>query len=173
MGLAPTTSTTATLALGDALAIALLERRGFGAQEYSVLHPGGSLGKKLIRVEQLMHRGQDAPSVGTATVMADVMYEMSRKGLGMTCVVNDSGTLVGIITDGDLRRHMMSTRDIRTMTAADVMTPDPIVIAGDVLAVEALRIMEQHKITALVVVNGLRQVAGVVHLHHLWRTELF
>ncbi len=173
MNLAPTASTTAALALGDALAMTLLVAKGFKQEDFANLHPGGRLGKRLMRVEQLMHAGDDAPSVRSVTRMPDVIYEMSRKGFGMTTVVNDEARLVGIITDGDLRRHLTDTRDIQDRTAGDVMTPDPVTILRDLLAVEALNIMEQRKITALVVVDDDRRVAGVLQIHDLWRTEMF
>jgi arabinose-5-phosphate isomerase len=125
-----------------------------------------------MRAEALMHGGAAAPIVGTDTPMRDVIYEMNRKGLGMTCVVGDEGRLAGIITDGDLRRHM-STPDVLGRTAADVMTPTPRTIPGSVLAVEALAILEERKISSLIVVDDDLRVRGVLHLHDLWRTEMF
>jgi arabinose-5-phosphate isomerase len=172
LNLAPTASTTAALALGDALAMALLVRKGFREEDFANLHPGGKLGKRLMRAEQLMHAGSGLPIVGPGTAMQDVIYEMSSKGLGMTCVVEADGRLAGIITDGDLRRHMGDQR-ILEMDAAAVMTREPVTIARHVLAVEALNLMERRKITALVVVDGARRLEGVLHLHDLWRTEMF
>jgi arabinose-5-phosphate isomerase len=172
MNLVPTASTTAALALGDALAMTLLVEKGFREDDFANLHPGGKLGKKLMRVEALMHAGAQCPVVRTDTRMRDVIYEMSSKKLGMTCVVDAGECLIGIITDGDLRRHMERADNILSLAAADVMTMNPISIPGSLLAVEALNIMEQRKITSLVVADQTR-VAGVLHLHDLWRTELF
>jgi arabinose-5-phosphate isomerase len=172
MNLVPTASTTAALALGDALAMTLLVAKGFKEQDFANLHPGGKLGKRLSRVESWMHSGKDCPIVDADTPMRDVIYEMSRKTLGMTCVVDNDQRLLGIITDGDLRRQMERGAAILDMTAADVMTKDPVAIPPNTLAAEALNIMEQRKITSLVVIGSERRVAGVVHLHHLWRTDL-
>jgi len=175
MNLVPTASTTAALAIGDAIAMTLLVEKGFRQEDFASLHPGGKLGKRLMRAEALMHAGDRCPIVQVSTPMRDVIYEMSRKGLGMTCVVDSDDTLVGIITDGDLRRQMERSVDIRTMAAGDVMTRHPISVSRRTLAVEALNIMEQRKITAVVVADGdqPKRVAGVVHVHDLWRTELF
>jgi arabinose-5-phosphate isomerase len=175
MNLVPTASTTAALAIGDAIAMTLLVEKGFRQEDFASLHPGGKLGKRLMRAEALMHAGDRCPIVQVGTPMRDVIYEMSRKGLGMTCVVDTDDTLVGIITDGDLRRHMERSVDIRTMAAGDVMTRHPISVSRRTLAVEALNIMEQRKITAVVVADGdqPKRVAGVVHVHDLWRMELF
>jgi arabinose-5-phosphate isomerase len=172
LNLVPTASTTAALALGDALAMTLLVAKGFKQEDFANIHPGGKLGKRLMRVEQLMTGGEQAPIVRTTTMMPDVIYEMSSKKLGMSCVVDEHDALVGIITDGDLRRHMMGATNLLTRAAADIMTRNPITIGLDTLAAEALNILERHKITSLVVVNDARAVQGVVHLHDLWRTEL-
>jgi arabinose-5-phosphate isomerase len=173
LNLAPTASTTAALAMGDALAIALLDRRGFREEDFAALHPSGRLGKKLQRVANLMHVGERLPRVRPDTPVPDVIYEMSRKGLGMT-VVEDGGRLVGVVTDGDLRRLMEKRRaGALDLTAADCMTPDPVTIARDEFAAAALRLMEEKKITSVVVVGGDRQLEGVVHLHDLWTLELF
>jgi arabinose-5-phosphate isomerase len=172
MNLVPTASTTAALALGDALAMTLLVQKGFHEEDFANLHPGGKLGKKLMRVERLMHADKDCPAVAAGTPMPDVIYEMSSKKLGMTCVVDDERRLLGVITDGDLRRHMSRDRDILSLKAADVMTRGAVSIAPGVLAAEALNIMEQRKITAIVVVDESSRVAGVLHLHELWRTGL-
>jgi arabinose-5-phosphate isomerase len=171
MNLAPTASTTAALALGDALAMTLLVAKGFRQEDFANLHPGGKLGKRLMRVEQLMHGGAHAPVVETGTPMKDVIYEMNSKKLGMTCVV-ESGRLTGIITDGDLRRHMTDSLSIVERTAGEIMTRNPITVRRDMFAVEAINIMEQRKITAVVVVDGEQRVEGVLHLHALWRTGM-
>ena len=181
LNLAPTASTAAMMALGDALAIALLERRGFKEEDFARLHPGGRLGKKFQRVEQLMHSGDDLPRVAPATSMPDVIYEMSRKGLGMTAVVEDSdpasgraGRLTGIITDGDLRRLMERRKDEALhLTAGDAMSPNPATIRRTELAASALRLMEERKITSILVVDADHRLEGVVHLHDLWTTQLF
>ncbi len=178
MNLVPTASTTAALAIGDALAMTLLVEKGFRQEDFAHLHPGGKLGKRLMRAESLMHAGDKCPVVRVTTPMRDVIYEMSRKGLGMTCVVDaggDGDVLLGIITDGDLRRHMERSADILSMTAGDVMTRNPITVTRSTLAAEALNIMEQRKITSVVVADGRepRRVAGVLHLHDLWRMEMF
>jgi arabinose-5-phosphate isomerase len=173
LNLVPTASTTAALAIGDALAMVLSVEKGFKQEDFANLHPGGKLGKRLMRVESLMHAGSECPIVEAGTRMRDVIYEMSSKGLGMTCVIDGEAGLVGIITDGDLRRHM-DRRDILELRAVDVMTRGPVVIRPTMLAAEALNILEQRKITSIVVVDGdNRNVAGVVHLHDLWRTEMF
>ncbi len=175
MNLVPTASTTAALAIGDALAMTLLVEKGFRQEDFASLHPGGKLGKRLMRVEALMHCGKHCPIVRTDTRMRDVIYEMSSKGLGMTCVVDDDDTLLGIITDGDLRRRMERGTEILDLTAGDMMTRHPITVAPDTLAAEALNIMEQRKITAIVVadIGQPGRVAGVVHIHDLWRLEMF
>ncbi|HXH25893.1 MAG TPA: KpsF/GutQ family sugar-phosphate isomerase, partial [Vicinamibacterales bacterium] len=173
MNLVPTASTTAALALGDALAMTLLVAKGFRQEDFANLHPGGKLGKRLMRAEQLMSAGDRVPKVLVATPMPDVIYEMSRKGLGMTCVVEDGDRLVGIITDGDLRRQMERGGNLLERTAGDVMTRNPVTIPPDTLAAEALHILEQRKITSIVVVDGDARVQGVLHLHDLWHTEMF
>ena len=173
LNLVPTASTTAALAMGDALAMTLLVRKGFGEEQFASFHPGGKIGRRLMRVENVMHAGESAPVVRTSTRMPDVVHEMSSKRLGMTCVVDDDHRLVGVVTDGDLRRLMSRTADVVGRTAAEVMTPNPITIARSVLAVEALRLMETHKITSVVVVDGNRTVEGVVQIHDLWRTNMF
>jgi arabinose-5-phosphate isomerase len=173
MNLVPTASTTAALAMGDALAMTLLVRKGFREEQFASLHPGGKLGRRLMRVEHVMHAGDAAPIVKLSTPMVDVFHEMSSKRLGMTCVVDDAGSLAGIFTDGDLRRLMLKNPNVLGLTAGDVMTPNPITIARELLAVEALKIMETHKITSVVVADARRIVEGVVHLHDLWRTQMF
>ena len=173
LNLVPTASTTAALAMGDALCMTLLVEKGFQEEDFAKIHPGGKLGKKLMRVDQLMYGGADTPIVGAATPIRDVIYEISRKTLGMTCVVDEKKCLLGIITDGDLRRFMVDNPKPLEMTAGDVMTRRPIVIDPSTLAAQALLIMEQRKITSIVVGGPDGTVAGVIHLHHLWRTELF
>jgi arabinose-5-phosphate isomerase len=173
MNLAPTASTTAALALGDALAMTLCVRKGFSEEHFASLHPGGKLGRRLMRVENVMHSKESAPAVRAATPMPDVFHEMSSKRLGMTCVIDAETRLLGVITDGDLRRAMSRSPHVLTMAAGDVMTADPITIRRDVLAVEALKIMETHKITSVVVVDDGRRVEGVVQIHDLWRTQMF
>lgn len=172
MNLVPTASTTAALALGDALAMTLLVAKGFRQEDFANLHPGGKLGKQLMRAEQLMHGGDATPVVRVDTPMPDVIYEMSRKGLGMTCVVDGDERLIGIITDGDLRRHMARSGSILERHARDVMTIHPVTIASSTLAAEALHVLEQRKITAVVVTSPDQRIEGVVHLHDLLRTEL-
>ncbi len=174
MNLVPTASTTAALAMGDALAMTLLVEKGFKQEDFANLHPGGTLGKSLLCVESLMHVGPDCPMVGATTGMQDVLAEMSNKRLGMTCVVDDDRLLLGVITDGDLRRHIERGSDVRRLRAADVMTRGAVSVLRKTLAVEALNIMETRHITSIVVVDDeSRRVAGVVHLHDLWRTEMF
>lgn len=173
LNLVPTASTTAALALGDALAMTILVRKGFREEDFANLHPGGKLGKRLMRVEQLMHGGKRTPVVRVDTAMRDVIYEMSSKKLGMTAVVDDRSRLVGIITDGDLRRHMTTTAQILDQTAGDVMTRNPVTVARSMLAVEVMPIMEGRKITSLVVVDDEHVVEGVLHFHDLWQIQLF
>jgi arabinose-5-phosphate isomerase len=172
MNLVPTASTTAALALGDALAMTLLVRKGFGEEQFASLHPGGKLGRRLLRVENAMHAADATPVVRTTAAMPEVIHEMSSKRLGMTCVVDDERRLVGVFTDGDLRRLMTRTTDVLALTAGEAMTPRPITINRQLLAVEALKIMEVHKITSVVVVDRRGYVEGVVHLHDLWRTQM-
>jgi arabinose-5-phosphate isomerase len=172
LNLVPTASTTAALALGDALAMTLLVAKGFKEEQFANLHPGGKIGKRLMRVEQVMHTGDAVPIVSPATPMREAVREISSKGLGMTCVV-DQGRLAGVITDGDLRRHMSESVNLLDLTAADIMTANPVTIERGTLAVEVLNVFEQRKITSIVVVDRDRRVEGVAHLHDLWRTEMF
>jgi len=172
LGLAPTASTTTMLALGDALAVALSQKRGFKEEDFANLHPGGKLGKKLARVESLMHSGDAIPRVLATTKMSDVIYEMSRKKLGMTTVV-DGQRLLGVISDGDLRRLLEHRgKDVLDLIASDCMTHNPKTINPQEFAATALAIMEERKITSLVVVDGDHKLEGVVHLHDLWGTEM-
>jgi arabinose-5-phosphate isomerase len=174
LNLAPTASTTVAMAMGDALAVTLLERRGFSHGDFAALHPGGRLGKKLLRVENLMHSGEAMPRVSVTAKMPDVIYEISKKALGMTTVIDADGRLAGILTDGDLRR-LMQQRGAATieLVVGDCMNKTPRTLAPTELAGSALRIMEERKITSLVVVDAERKPLGVVHLHDLWTLELF
>ena len=172
LNLAPTASTTAALALGDALAMTVLVLKGFRDHDFAALHPGGKLGRRLMRVEQAMHASESAPIVHMSTAMPDVFHEMSSKRLGMTCVVDDAGCLAGVFTDGDLRRLLTKRSDVLGLRAGEVMTVHPVTIDRHLLAVEALKIMETHKITSVVVVDPRGAVEGVVHLHDLWRTQM-
>ena len=172
IGLAPTASTTAMLALGDALAVAVAEKKGFKEEDFARLHPGGKLGKRLARVQTLMHTGDTVPRVSPQTKMPDVIYEMSRKKLGVTTVV-DGERLVGIVSDGDLRRLLeRKGKDVLDLTAVDCMTRDPKTISAHEFAATALAIMEERKITSLVVVGENNKLEGIVHLHDLWGTEM-
>jgi arabinose-5-phosphate isomerase len=172
LGLAPTASTTTMLALGDALAVTLSERRGFKEEDFANLHPGGKLGKRLARVESLMHTGDALPCVSPQTKMPDVIYEMSRKKLGVTAVVHGD-RLVGIVSDGDLRRLLERRgKDVMDLTAGEAMTRDPKTIRAAEFAATALALMEEKKITSLMVVDGGGKLEGIVHLHDLWTTEL-
>lgn len=172
LGLAPTASTTTMLALGDALAMALAERRGFKEEDFANLHPGGKLGKRLARVENLMHTGDAVPRVAPATKMPQVIYEMSRKKLGVSTVV-EGERLLGVISDGDLRRLLERRgKDVLDLTAADCMTTNPTVIAPQQFAATALALMEERKITSLPVVNARGELQGIIHLHDLWETQM-
>jgi arabinose-5-phosphate isomerase len=172
LGLAPTASTTTMLALGDALAVTLSEKRGFKEEDFANLHPGGKLGKRLARVESLMHSGDALPRVASQTKMPDVIYEMSRKKLGVTAVV-EGERLVGVISDGDLRRLLEKRgKDVMDLTAGEAMTKNPRTIGAGEFAATALAVMEEKKITSLMVVDGGGNLEGIVHLHDLWSTEL-
>ena len=174
LNLAPTASTAAAMAMGDALAVALLDRRDFKEHDFAALHPGGKLGKKLRRVASLMHSGDGAPRVLPSAKMPDVIYEMSRKGLGLAAVVDVEGLLLGIITDGDLRR-VMNTRheNVLALSAADCMTRNPVTLPHTELAATALRLMEEKKITSVLVVDAAGHLEGVLHIHDLWTLQLF
>jgi arabinose-5-phosphate isomerase len=174
LGLAPTASTTAMLAVGDALAMDLLERRGFGEEDYAALHPGGGLGIKLRRVENVMHTGDQVPSVRPETKVSDVIYEISKKGLGHAAVVEEGGKLAGVISDGDLRRVFEHEGGAALeRVAADFMTRSPATIDRKELATQALNLMESRRITSLLVVDAEGRLEGVVHIHDLWSTEMF
>lgn len=172
MNLVPTASTTAALAMGDALAMCVMERRGFREEDFARLHPGGKLGKKLMKVGELMRTGDAIPRVRTSTGMKDVIYEMSKKGLGITSVVDGDDRLVGVISDGDLRRHLEQDSQLLSRTAGECMTTHPKTIPAEELATRALFLMEEKKITSLLIVDAAERIQGIVHLHDLWRTEL-
>jgi arabinose-5-phosphate isomerase len=173
LGLAPTASTTATLALGDALAMALLVRRGFKEEDFASLHPGGKLGKRFLRVRDLMHHGDQVPLVRETTSMREVIYEMSKKRFGITAVVNAESVLQGVISDGDLRRLLERDEEVVRKSARDAMNVDPVTIGSAELASVALQVMEERKITSLFIVDEMRRVEGIIHIHDLWGLELF
>ncbi len=171
--LAPTASTTASLALGDALALAVSVRKGFRPEDFALLHPGGKLGKRWLTAGDLMHSGEKLPRVGPDTAMKDVVYEMSRKGLGITTVQDGDGRLLGVITDGDLRRLMEADANPLQRTASEVLHSNGVTIAPTALATEALRLLEQRRITSLIVAEADQKVLGLLHLHDLWGVGLF
>lgn len=171
--LAPTASTTATLALGDALAMALQSAKGFTPEDFARFHPGGRLGKRLLRVRQLMHSGKDLPRVEVDTPMKDAIYEMSAKKLGITAVTDAEGRLLGCISDGDLRRLLENDGELLQRTAGECMHEDPLTIGAEELAAAALARMEDKRITSLFVCDETKRLDGIVHLHDLWRLELF
>ena len=173
LNLTPTASTTATLAMGDALAMALVEARGFTADDFARLHPGGQLGKRLLKVAQLMRTGDRIPTVARQASMREAIYEMSSKGIGITAVVDDHSVLVGCISDGDLRRQLEKDADLLLRTAGECMHDQPHTIASEELASAALQRMEAGRITSLFVLDERDRLAGAVHLHDLWRVELF
>ena len=168
LNLAPTSSTTASLVMGDAIAIALLEAKGFSANDFAFSHPGGALGRKLLlKVSDIMHTGKALPSVSQDTRFADALMEMTQKGMGMTAVVSPQGQLTGIYTDGDLRRSLDHSQDLRECHISELMTPDPVRAQADMLAAQALQIMEQHQINALIVCNEHNQPVGAINMHDL------
>ncbi len=169
----PTASTTAALAMGDALAVACYERRGFSVADFARYHPGGRLGRKLLTVAELMHAGDGMPAVLHSTPMPETIRVMSEKKLGMTCVLDGDGKLLGVVTDGDLRRYMLRSGRPLEGTAGDAMTRSPFTLGAGGLATEALRILEERKITSLPVLDPSGRVLGVIHLHDLWKTQLF
>jgi arabinose-5-phosphate isomerase len=173
LNLAPTASTTVAMAIGDALAVSLLERRDFRHDDFAALHPAGSLGKRLLRVDKVMHSGDALPKVSPQTPMPEAFHEMSAKKLGMTTVLNSDGTLAGILTDGDLRRIMEKHGGATlSMSVSQCMNPNPQTVKATVLASEALTLMERRRITSVVVVDDSRHALGVVHLHDLWGLQL-
>ena len=170
LNLAPTASTTATLAMGDALAVALLESRGFTAEDFARSHPGGSLGRRLLlTVGDIMHTGEEVPRVSPEVTLSEGLLEMTRKGLGMTAVVDAAGRVVSIFTDGDLRRTLDTGVDIRSTAMADVTHPGCLTVTPETLAAEAVRIIEQNKITALLVVDEHEHLIGALNIHDLFR----
>jgi len=170
LNLAPTTSTTVTLVMGDALAIALLESRGFSAEDFAFSHPGGALGRKLLlKVSDIMHKDNEVPRVNLETPLQNALLEMTEKGFGMTTVIDADGKLLGVFTDGDLRRVIDAKINLSTATVKDVMSNSPKTISHDILAAEALSIMEKSSITALIVENHLQQPIGVLHMHDILR----
>lgn len=170
LNLAPTASTTVALALGDALAISLLEARGFSEEDFARTHPGGALGKRLlIRIEDLMHRDERLPRVSQVASLQEALLEMTRKGLGATAIVGDGNQLVGVFTDGDLRRTLEKNADLRGISIAAVMTPNPLAMHADKLAAEAAQVMQERKITCVLVVDAENRLIGAVHTHDLMR----
>jgi arabinose-5-phosphate isomerase len=172
INLVPTSSTTAAIVMGDALAMVLLDRRGFTADDFATLHPGGSIGRSLVKVDQIMHTGEEIPIVKADRPFLEVVFEMTGKRLGFTAVADDEGHLLGVISDGDLRRAIEKKVPLEKMKAADVMTVNPKTIAAKKLAVEALNIMEKHKITVLVVTGKNSKIAGVLHMHDLLEAKI-
>jgi len=173
-GLVPTASSTAALALGDALAIALMKKKRFGEKDFAVFHPKGEAGKKLLKIKSLMHKGRQVPCVSLEASMKEVLEEMSRKKLGMTCVVDNEERLVGVVTDGDLRRKIQKFgKSFLDKRAQECMSPDPLTVNREDLATTALNIMEENKITSLIIKNKEGKIEGIIHLHDLWRTEMF
>ena len=172
--LAPTSSTTASLAMGDALAVALMEARGFTADDFARSHPAGALGRKLLlHIADVMHGGDDVPRVGADATVSEALVEMSHKRLGMTAIVDDDGRLLGLYTDGDLRRSLDDEHvDLRTTRIAEVMTRAPRTIGQDALAVEAAQLMEAHKISGLLVVDDTQRVVGALNIHDLLRARV-
>ena len=176
LNLAPTASTAAALALGDALAMALLVRKGFRAEDFVHLHPGGQLGKRLLRVDQLMHSGGEVPVVAPDARLDEVVSAMTDGGFGMTCVASADRVIAGVVTDGDLRRHLPARGEAPPLSAQrayDLMTAEPLTIGPGTLAAEALHLLERRRITSLPVVDAERRIVGLIHLHDLWKTELF
>jgi arabinose-5-phosphate isomerase len=168
LGLAPTASTTATLALGDALAVALLQKRGFKEEDFAQFHPGGTLGRRLlVKVKDLMHAGAEVPMVRESVGGMAAMLEMTEKKLGMTTVVDQSGALLGVITDGDVRRFIQRGTDVMKSTAKELASQNPKTIGPDDLAAKAVEMMERYSITTLVVTEGDQTIRGVIHLHDL------
>jgi arabinose-5-phosphate isomerase len=173
-GMIPTASSTAALAMGDAIAIALMKKKGFGEKDFAFVHPRGEARKKLLKIKNLMHRGTEIAHVSKRASMNSVLEEMTRKKLGMTCVIDDEEKLVGIITDGDLRRLIQKFgKNLLQKAAEDCMTPSPITIDKEDLATKGLNLMEENKITSLIIKNKKGGIEGIIHLHDLWRTEMF
>ena len=173
LGLAPTSSTTAALAMGDAIAIALLEVRGFSEDDFALSHPGGTLGRRLLlRVDDIMHTGEDIPKVNENATLGEALIEMSKKGLGVTSIVNNDGTVLGVFTDGDLRRTLDSGVDFKSCHVKDVMTKNGKEIPANSLAASALALMETHRINALVVIDEENKLVGILNMHDLLRARV-
>jgi len=172
IGLVPSTSSTLALAVGDALSIALMEKRGFSEEDFHFFHPGGQIGKRLLKVEHLMHKGKQLPVAGVSTLMKSVIRTINEKKFGVAIVVRGKDHVAGIITDGDLRRLFLKGVDFAKARASVCMTADPLRISGDKLAVEALKIMEDRAVTSLIVTDEKNRLRGLLHLHDLWRTEM-
>lgn len=173
-GMIPTASSTAALAMGDAVAIALMKKKGFGEKDFVSVHPRGEAIKKLIKIKNLMHKGRKIARVSQKTPMKAVLEEITRKKLGMTCVIDKQGKLLGIITDGDLRRLIQKFgKNLLQKTAQDCMNPNPVTIDKGDLATKGLNLMEKNKITSLIIKNKKGEIEGIIHLHDLWRTEMF
>ena len=173
-GFVPTASSTAALALGDSLAISVMEKKGFSEKDFALFHPKGQLGKRLLKVRNLMHKGREIPLIFANTPMKDVLEEMTKKEFGLTCIIDEEERIIGIITDGDLRRILLQYKDdVINKKAQDCMTKNPVTIDKNVLATEALNIMEKKKITSLIIKNKEEKIEGIIHLHDLWRTEMF
>ena len=173
LNLAPTASTTAALALGDAFALVLAYRRGFKEADFAHLHPGGILGKRLMRVDRLMHTGANIPAIKSTAIFSDVIESISEAGFGIACVEDASGALVGVVTDGDIRRSLTNTTTYTDKTARELMSPQPHHVKPDTLAVDALSIMEKNRITSLPVIDETGKLNGILHIHDLWQTEWF
>jgi arabinose-5-phosphate isomerase len=173
-GVIPTASSTAALALGDAVAIALMKKRGFGEKDFVSVHPRGEARKKLLKIENLMQKGRKIARVSQKTPMRAVLEEITRKKLGMTCVIDKQEKLLGVITDGDLRRLIQKFgKNLLQKTAQDCMTPNPVTVDKADLATKGLNLMEENKITSLIIKNKKGEIEGIIHLHDLWRTEMF
>lgn len=173
-GMIPTASSTAALAMGDAVAIALMKKKGFGEKDFVSVHPRGEAIKKFLKIKHLMHKGRKIARVSQKTPMKAVLEEITRKKLGMTCVIDKQGKLLGIITDGDLRRLIQKFgKNLLQKTAQDCMNPNPVTIDKADLATKGLNLMEKNKITSLIIKNKKGEIEGIIHLHDLWRTEMF
>ena len=173
LNLAPTSSSTATLVIGDALAVTLLEEKNFTKEDFAFYHPAGSLGKRLLmKIEDIMTRGDDVPVVGTETPLKDTILTITKKRLGATCVIDKTGKLSGIVTDGDLRRVLQNTENLTNLTAKDIMTSEPKVIKSNILAASALTMMEQYNITQLIVIDEQSKPIGMVHIHELVKSGI-
>ena len=172
IGMVPSASSTLSLAVGDALSIALMEKKGFSEEDFRDLHPGGALGKKLLKVKHLMHGGQEMPVVDSHALMESVIRVINEKKFGIAIVVRDKAEVVGVITDGDLRRLFLKGINFAKTEAAGCMSANPLCIDEEKLAVEALKIMEDRAVTSLVVKDGANRLSGLLHLHDLWRTEM-